>query len=120
MYGILKFLVSAYRAGLNLLDPEINPLRYAPIHVKYFASIILSCLWALAFGCFIGELMVIGYSMIGHICVVTMAFGTWVVFKYFTLMYKPRSDYELLRDPNRQPKCYDLTDEEREQALKNT
>lgn len=31
-----------------------------------------------------------------------------------------RDAYELLRDPNRQPKCYELTDAERQEALERT
>jgi hypothetical protein len=55
--------------------------------------------------------------MIGHVAIVTMAFGTWAVFQYVKYRYKPRSEYEILRDPNRQPKCYELTDEERMKAV---
>ena len=88
MHGLFKFLMYVYRTGLNLLDPEINPLRHAPMHVKYFASIILACFWTLAFGLFVGEYLLIGYSMLGHIAVVTMAFTTWIVFKWVTYTYK--------------------------------
>ena len=28
-----------------------------------------------------------------------------------------RTEYEVLRDPDRQPKCYELTDHEREVAI---
>ena len=29
-----------------------------------------------------------------------------------------RNEYELLRDPQRQPKCYELTEQERQEALR--
>jgi hypothetical protein len=116
MFGLIKFLISVYRAFVNLLDPNVNDLRYAPVATRYLFSIMLACFWCLAFGLWAGELYYIGYNMIGHIAVVTMAFGTWAVFQYVKYTYKPRSEYEILRDPNRQPKCYELTDEERARA----
>jgi hypothetical protein len=36
-----------------------------------------------------------------------------------TKLFKPQSkfDYPLMRDPKRNPKCYELTDQEREEAI---
>ena len=31
-----------------------------------------------------------------------------------------RNEYELLRDPQRQPKCYEMTEQERLEAVKRT
>jgi len=78
---------------------------------------LLACLWCLAFGVYIGELWSIGYNMLGHIFVVSMVFVTWTVFRSITLRYPERNEYELLRDPNRTPKCYEMTDEERISAI---
>ena len=117
MWGLYKFIIAVYRAALQLLDPDRNALRFAPPQIKYGASILLACLWCLAFGFYIGELWSIGYNMLGHIFVVSMVFVTWTVFRSITLRYPERNEYELLRDPNRTPKCYEMTDEERISAI---
>lgn len=117
MWGSFKFLLAIYRAALQLLDPDRNALRFAPPQIKYGASILLACLWCLAFGVYIGELWSIGYNMLGHIFVLSMVFVTWTVFKTVTLRYPERNEYELLRDPNRTPKCYEMTEEERISAV---
>jgi len=117
MFGLFKFILAVYRAFIQLLDPNRNELRYAPVATRYLFSIMLACFWCLAFGLWAGELYYIGYNMIGHVAIVTMAFGTWAVFQYVKYRYKPRSEYEIFRDPNRQPKCYELTDEERMKAV---
>lgn len=117
MWGLFKFLLAVYRAALQLLDPDRNALRFAPPQIKYGASILLACLWCLAFGVYVGELWSIGHNMLGHILVVSMVFVTWAMFKTIGARYPERNEFESLRDPNRQPKCYELTDEERTQAL---
>lgn len=117
MWGLFKFLLAVYRAALQLLDPDRNALRFAPPQIKYGASILLACLWCLAFGVYIGELWSIGYNMLGHIFVVSMVFVTWTVFRTINRRYPERNEYEILRDPNRIPKCYEMTDEERLQAV---
>jgi len=47
------------------------------VYVKYFLSILLGCFWSLAFGLYIGELLTIGYNMLGHIAIISMVFVTW-------------------------------------------
>ena len=114
MFGLLKFIYSLLIAGKNLLNPNINPLRHAPVHIRYFASILLGCFWSLAFGLYIGELMTIGYNMLGHIAVISMAFGTWVVFRSVDKVYGPRSGtQDWLRAPDRASRCDEMTDEQR-------
>jgi len=116
MFGLIKFLIALYRAFVALLDPNRNALKDAPPQIKYITSILLAGFWALAFSLYTGELYYLGYNVIGHVAVVTMAFATWLVFRHFRKTYTKRSEYDLLRDPNRLPKCYELTDEERLQA----
>lgn len=118
MFGLIKFLIALFRAGLQILDPDRNALKDAPPQIKYITSILLAGFWALAFSLYTGELWYLGYNIIGHVAVVTMAFITWLVFRHFRQKYTLRNEYDLLRDPNRLPKCYELTDEEKEQALK--
>ena len=118
MFGLIKFLIALFRAGLQILDPDRNALKDAPPQIKYITSILLAGFWALAFSLYTGELWYLGYNIIGHVAVVTMAFITWLVFRHFRQKYTLRNEYDLLRDPNRLPKCYELTDEEKAQALK--
>jgi small-conductance mechanosensitive channel len=116
MFGLIKFLIAVYRAFVALLDPNRNALKDAPPQIKYITSVLLASFWAVAFSLWAGELYFIGYNVIGHVAVVSMAFATWLVFRHFRKTYTKRSEYDLLRDPNRLPKCYELTDEERLQA----
>jgi len=95
-------------------------MRYAPTYVKYVASILLGCFWSLAFGLYTAQFFFIGYNMIGHIAIISMVFVTWYTFKHFKNMYEPRSNYLILRDPEFSPKCYEMTDEEKLQALHNS
>lgn len=114
MFALLKFIYILFRAGRDVINPNINPLRYAPPHVKYFASILLGCFWSLAFGLYIGELMTIGYNMLGHIAIISMVFGTWAVFRSVENVYGPRADnVNWLRMPDRSSRCDELTEEQR-------
>lgn len=121
MYGSIKFLLFVLSSFKDLLNVDRNELSTVPTETKFLAMIMLSLFWCLSFGLYAGELLFIGKSMAGHIALVTMAFVTWWIFKrvkqtYFKPMSFMRHEFELLRDPARFPKCYEMTDEEREQA----
>jgi hypothetical protein len=118
MFGLIKFIALLFRSGVQLLDPDKNQLRHAPMEVKYLASILLGTFWCLAFGIWTGELLWIGYNMIGHVLIITMAFVTAGVFYYFKKTYEPRIGADYLRSPDRSPRCQELTDEERLAAVK--
>lgn len=77
-----------------LLHPDHNPLRHAPTEYKYLASIILACFWCLAFGLYVGELVMIGYSMLGHIAIITMILITWLTFQWFKRKYNGSSYFK--------------------------
>ena len=117
MFSVLKFIYILFKAGRNLVNPTVNPLRYAPTHIKYFASILLGCFWSLAFGLYIGELMTIGHNMLGHVAIISMVFATWAVFRSFDQTYNPahlsgrRVDF--LRQPDRSSRCDELTEDQR-------
>lgn len=118
MYGLFKFIFMLCVQGKNLLNPNINPLRHAPSHIKYFASILLGCFWSLAFGLYIGELMTIGYNMIGHVAIISMVFGTWAVFRSVETVYGPRAGtVDWLRTPDRSSRCDELTEEQKLAAV---
>jgi len=118
MFSVLKFIWILFRAGRDIVNPNINPLRHAPAHIKYFASILLACFWCLAFGLYIGELLTIGYNMLGHIAIVSMVFATWAVFRSFEHTYGPRAGtVDWLRAPDRSSRCDELTEEQRLAAV---
>jgi len=119
MYSILKFLYFLFQKGRKLLDPNLNPLRHAPPHIRYFATILLACFWCLAFGLYFGDFMLIGYNMIGHIAVISMAFVTWATFRQFEKVYGPRKGtQEWLRMPDHSSRCDEMTDEQRLEKAK--
>ena len=58
--------------------------------------------------------LLIGYNMVGHIAVISMAFITWGVFKQFDRIYSPRAGtQDWLRMPDRSSRCDEMTDEQR-------
>ena len=69
------------RKVLEFLNPSYNALRNSPPEWKFLASIILATFWGLAFGIFTGELLFIGYSILGHYALLFCVFLTWSVFK---------------------------------------
>ena len=114
MFAILKFIYFIIQKGRSLLDPNLNPLRHAPAHVRYFATVLLACFWCLAFGLYFKDFLLIGYNMLGHIAVISMAFVTWAVFKQFDRIYSARAGTkEWLRMPDRGSRCDEMTDEQR-------
>ena len=115
MYGLLKLLYHAIITGRDLLNVNKNALQYVPNPSKYFAMIMLACFWCLAFGIYMGELLFIGYNMIGHIVILLMCFVTWLTFKNYTRTLKVRKNINFLRMPDRSSRCDELSDEERTQ-----
>ena len=114
MYSVLRFFYFIIQKGRSLLDPNLNPLRHAPAHVRYFATVLLACFWCLAFGLYFKDFLLIGYNMLGHIAVISMSFVTWAVFKQFDRIYSARAGTEdWLRMPDRGSRCDEMTDEQR-------
>ena len=117
MFSVLKFIYILFKAGRNLVNPNVNPLRHAPTHIKYFASILLGCFWSLAFGLYIGELLTIGYNMLGHVAIISMVFATWAVFRSFDQTYNSAHlsgrGVDFLRQPDRSSRCDEFTEDQR-------
>jgi hypothetical protein len=119
MFSVLKFFYLVFQKGRYLLDPNLNPLRHAPSHIRYFATIILACFWCLAFGLYFGDFQLISYNMVGHVAVISMAFITWTVFKQFNRIYGPREGtQDWLRMPDRSSRCDEMTEEQRLEKTK--
>jgi hypothetical protein len=114
MFSVLKFIYILYKAFRDGLNPNLNSLRHAPVYLRYLTSILLACFWCLAFGIYIGELVTIGYNMIGHIALITMAFSTGFIMSMFRRAYAPRvGTDQFLRMPDRSSRCDELTEEQR-------
>jgi fatty acid desaturase len=114
MFSVLKLFYYLFKSGNKLLNPNLNPLRYAPPYVKYFATILLACFWCLAFGLYFKNFEGIGYNMFGHIAVISMVFVTWGVFQLSKKTYGKRNGtLAYLRMPDASSRCDELTDEER-------
>ena len=117
MPDITKFFSSLLRGIWGILNPNLNPLRNAPVFLKYFVTILLALFWSLAFGLYTKQFLYISYNMLAHIAVISMGFITWYTFRYFSRTYP--DSYPLMRDPNFSPKCYEMTDAEKQQAVNN-
>ena len=117
MFSVLKFIYIVFCASRDVINPNINPLRPAPVYVKYFLSILLGCFWSLAFGLYIGELLTIGYNMLGHIAIISMVFATWGVFRSVENTYKPRTGVNWLRAPDHSSRCDELTEDQRLESM---
>lgn len=118
MFGLLKFIWLVLKTFRNLLNVDRNALKNIPAPSKYLAMLMLSLFWCLAFGLYFGEQMLIGYNMIGHVAVVTMAFVTWWVFRNFQNQASGRTSIDYLRMPDRSSRCDEYTDEERIELAK--
>jgi hypothetical protein len=118
MFSVLKFFWLVSRSSWDIMNPNLNPLRHAPFYIKYFLSILLGCFWSLAFGLYVGELLTIGYNMLGHIAIISMVFATWAVFRSVENTYAPRQgSVDWLRMPDYSSRCDELTEQERLAAV---
>jgi hypothetical protein len=113
MYGLYKFLRLLFKTFYQLLDPNFNGLKNAPMQTKYIVSILLACFWALAFSLYAGEIWYLGYNVFGHMAIVSMAFITWLVIKTVQKQYPDRPRLEQLRQPDRAQRDYEMPEQER-------
>jgi len=111
MFSVLKFIYIVFKAFPALLNVDRNALANVPNPTKYLAMIMLSCLWCLAFGLYIGELLTIGYNMLRHVAIVTMVFVTWYTFRSLNTGNPRGANY--LRMPDYSSRCDELTEEQR-------
>ena len=119
MHGLYKFLRLLFKTFYQLLDPNFNGMRNAPLQIKYIASIMLACFWALAFSLYAGEIWYLGYNVFGHMAIVSMAFITYLVIKTIQKQYPDRPRFEQLRQPDRTQRDSEMSDEQRQQLAKN-
>lgn len=120
MFGILKFVWLIFKTFSELLNVNRNALKSVPDPTKYLSMILLSCFWCLAFGMYFGELLFIGYNMVGHIALITMGFVTWWTFKQYRSNGPVRVGADYLRAPDRSSRCDEYSDEERARLVRDT
>jgi|TARA_R100000149_G_scaffold66059_2_gene43035 hypothetical protein len=87
---------------MRFLDPAHNALKDSPPEWKFLASIVLATFWCLAFGITTGELLFIGYSIIGHYAILFCIFLTWSVFRVTKKMYGPPPPNKVKWDLNKE------------------
>lgn len=119
MFSVFKFFWLVFKAFPDLMNVDRNVLKHVPDQTKYLGMILLSCFWCLSFGMYFGELLTIGYNMIGHVAVLTMVFVTWWTFRSYRLMAPARLGVEYLRAPDRSSRCDEYSDEDREKFSKH-
>lgn len=117
MFSIFKFFYLVFKGFPGLLRIDRNALENVPDQSKYLAMIMLSCFWCLAFGIFAGELLFIGYNMVGHVAVISMAFVTWWTFRGLNAQKTRGVDH--LRMPDRSSRCDELSQEQRQSLAAN-
>lgn len=115
MFSILKFIWIVFKAFPGLMNVRTNALANVPDQTKWLAMVMLSSFWALAFTLYVGELMYIGYNILGHIAIVTMVFVTWYTFRSLNIGNPRGADY--LRMPDYSSRCDEMTDEQRLDAI---
>lgn len=118
MFSVLKFFWILFKSFPELLNVDRNALKFVPFQTKYLAMILLSCFWCLAFGIYFGELMTIGYNMVGHVALITMVFVTWWTFRHYRMLSPMRLGEDYLRAVDRSSRCDEYSDEEREKIAK--
>lgn len=116
MFSLFKFVKFVAREFFNLLNIDRNALNRIPDPTKYLSMVMLSCFWCLAFGLYIGELTTIGYNMIGHIALISMAMATWVTFRNYERPDQRGLSY--LRQPDGSSRCDEYSDERRMELSK--
>lgn len=118
MFSVLKFVWILFRAFPDLLNVDRNAFKFVPDQTKYLAMMLLSGFWCLAFGIYFGELMTIGYNMLGHFALITMVFATWLTLRHYRMQSPARPGSDFLRAPDRSSRCDEYSDEERERLTK--
>ncbi|BDT79601.1 hypothetical protein PKF032_14890 [Polynucleobacter yangtzensis] len=112
MFSLLKFFYAIALEFPRLLNIRTNVLHNIPDPSKYLAMTMLACFWCLAFGIYFGELLNIGYNMVGHIAIISMAFITWWSIRTYTNRM-PIRGVNYLRAPDHSSRCDEYSAEQR-------
>ena len=88
MFGIFKLIKLLW----SLVDPAKNALSNAPLEWKWLVTNVLGFMWCVSFGIYVGEYVMIGYSIIGHVALITMCFVTYWVMAYSKERFDNKGD----------------------------
>jgi len=67
-----------------------SPIR--PLSGNISPTNVLAFMWCISFGLAVGEYLMIGYSIISHIALITMCFITYYVMRYYGRRFDSAED----------------------------
>jgi len=78
---IAKSLLRCYEMYKTVMDADFNPLRHIPDPAsRFWIMTVLAWMWCTASGLFLGSVIFIGASFVGHMALIFMVFFTAAVF----------------------------------------
>ena len=70
-----------YEFYKSVMDANVNPLRHVPDPVsRFWIMTVMAWMWCTASGIYLGSVLFIGTSFIGHLALLFMVFFTAAVF----------------------------------------
>ena len=70
-----------YESYKAVMDANVNPLRHVPDPVsRFWIMTVMAWMWCTASGIYLGSVLFIGSSFIGHLALLIMVFFTAAVF----------------------------------------
>lgn len=76
-----NLVLRGYNLYKSVMDADINPLRYVPDPVsRFWIMTVLAWMWCIAFGLYMGSVIFMGLSFIGHLALLFMVFFTAAIF----------------------------------------
>ena len=70
-----------YKSYKSVMDADVNPLRHVPDPVsRFWIMTVMAWMWCTASGIYLGSVLFIGTSFIGHLALLFMVFFTAAVF----------------------------------------
>tara|TARA_B100000767_G_C19298546_1_gene342552 strand:- start:156 stop:467 length:312 start_codon:yes stop_codon:yes gene_type:complete len=74
-------LFRVYESYKAVMDANVNPLRHIPDPVsRFWVMTVLSWMWCAASGIYVGSVLFVGASFVGHVALLFMVFLTAAVF----------------------------------------
>ena len=78
---IAKSLLRCYEMYKTVMDADFNPLRHIPDPAsRFWIMTVLAWMWCTASGLFLGSVIFIGASFVGHMALIFMVFFTAAIF----------------------------------------
>jgi len=81
MINLKKLFLQFYDSYNRVMDADYNPLRHVPDPAsRFWIMTVLAWMWCIASGLYLGSVLFIGASFVGHIGLLFMVFFTAAVF----------------------------------------